>query len=217
MSCVIAAYNEAERIGDTVRTARMIGGVDEVLVVDDGSTDGTSAVAREAGARVVKLARNHGKAFAVARGVKEAGGEVLLLIDADLGSSAAEAALLLAPLTAGEADMAIATFPKTAHRGGFGLAVGLARWGIRRLAGREMQAPLSGQRAVRREVLSADLGKRWELEVGMTVAALRRGFRVVEVPTRMSHRLTGRSLRDAAHRAGQLVGVAKALWRHRKD
>lgn len=217
VSCVIAAYNEAGRIADTVRAARALPAVDEVIVVDDGSTDGTSTAAEAAGARVVTLGKNRGKALAVAHGVREARGDVVLLLDADLGGSAADAAGLLAPVVAGEADMAIATFPKTSHRGGFGWAVGLARWGIRRLGGRKMEAPLSGQRAARREVLAGDLGRRWELEVGMTVGALRRGFRVVEVPTGMTHRLTGRSFRDVTHRAGQLIGVAKALWRHRKD
>lgn len=217
VSCVIAAYNEAARIAETVRTVRSLDGIDEVIVVDDGSTDATPTLAASAGARVHTLSRNEGKALAVARGVEEARGRILLLLDADLGTSAAAAGELLAPVLAGSADMTIATFPKTAHRGGFGWAVGLARWGIWRLAGRRLAAPLSGQRALVREALPGDLGKRWELEVGMTVAALRRGFRVVEVPTRMTHRLTGRTPGDAAHRAGQLVGVAKALWRHRRD
>lgn len=214
VSCVIAAFNEEVRVAETVREAARIPGVTEVVVVDDGSRDMTARRAQEAAARVV-AGRHAGKADAVRRGIAAARGDILLLLDADLGQSAADGAALLGPVLADEADLVIATFPKTAHRGGFGWAVGIARWGIERLTGRRMTAPLSGQRALRRVILEQGhgLGRGWELEVGMTVDALRAGFRVVEVPTKMGHRLTGRSGRDVAHRAAQMMGVARALWR----
>src|SRR5207249_9424485 len=78
-------------------------------------------------------------------------GELLLLLDADLRETAAEVVRLLEPLLTGEADMTVATFPPVpGHKGGFGLVLRLARWGVRRAGGPEMRAPLSGQRGLTR-------------------------------------------------------------------
>ena len=212
VSCVIAAFNEADRVGETVRAVLGIPAVDEVVVADDGSEDATRRCAEDAGARVISCP-HRGKGEALQDGIAAATGDVILLLDADLGVSGALAQSLLEPVLDGQVDLAIATFPRTAHKGGFGWAVGLARWGIRCLTGREMEAPLSGQRAFRREVLEGrGVGRGWEVEVGLTVDALRGGFRVKEIPLPMAHRATGRSARDFAHRAKQLMGVARALW-----
>jgi glycosyltransferase involved in cell wall biosynthesis len=218
-SVVIPAYNEAQRIGDTVLAARSIATVEEVVVVDDGSTDNTAETARQAGAVVHRLSVNGGKAAAVAVGIQISRGDLLLLLDADLGAGALEAEILLKPIVAGEADMTIATFPVIPGRGGgMGIVVRTARAGIQRLTGRVMQAPLSGQRAFRRELWerlpapAAGFG----LETALTIDALRAGARVVEVETGMTHRVTGNSLADRLHRLRQLVAVLRALcsrWR----
>ena len=68
VAVVIPAYNEADRVGATVAAARALPGVDVVVVVDDGSRDATAAVARQAGARALRYARNHGKAMAMVVG-----------------------------------------------------------------------------------------------------------------------------------------------------
>lgn len=214
VSVVFPAHNEADTIAASVKAAWALPGVVQVIVVDDGSSDDTATLARAGGAEVVSLSANVGKAQALRLGVEAACADVVLTLDADLGESVGEASRLLAAVHSGAADLAIATFPKQAHRGGFGLVVGLARWGIRHLTGRQMQAPLSGQRACRRQALSelGDLGRGWQVEVRMTIQALRRGLTVVEVETQMSHRPTGRRLRDFWHRGGQFVGVVQALW-----
>nr|MDQ3726269.1 glycosyltransferase family 2 protein [Actinomycetota bacterium] len=81
-----------------------------------------------------------------------------------------------------------------------------SRWAIRRRAGIEPEAPISGQRAMRREVLEAVLpfAPGFGMEIGMTVDAHRAGFRVVEVELPLEHRATGRTWRGFAHRGRQL-------------
>src|SRR3984957_19955303 len=115
---VIPAYNEADRVGATVSAARALPGVEVVVVVDDGSRDGTAAVARQAGARTLRYSRNHGKAMAMMVGAREvaeldrrrpAGGpRHLLFLDADPGATAGCAGPLIGPVAAGGADMAVA-------------------------------------------------------------------------------------------------------------
>ena len=76
-------------------------------------------------------------------------------------------------------------------------------------------APLSGQRAMRRDVLDAvgDLAGGFGVEVGLTIDAAQAGFRVMEVPVAMRHRETGRDVAGFLHRGRQLVHVARALAR----
>jgi glycosyltransferase involved in cell wall biosynthesis len=102
-----------------------------------------------------------------------------------------------------------------ATTGGFGLVVGLARWGVRRLTGRTLAAPLSGQRAMRRQVWERVGGPEggFGAETGFDIDALRAGFRVLEVPTAMAHAATGRDLRGFLHRGRQFVAVARVLVR----
>jgi len=214
VSVIIPAYNEAGRIGETVRAARAIAEVEEVLVVDDASGDRTAEDAAAAGARVVRQDRNRGKGAALARGIEEARGEILVLLDADLGPSAAEARKLLLPILAGEADLTVARFPRARRKGGFGLVKGLARRGIRYFTGLEMESPISGQRALRRSAapLILPLAPGFGAEVAMTIDAVRAGLRVLEVPTSMTHRETGRDLRGFLHRGRQFADIARTLW-----
>ncbi len=80
---IIPAHNEEKHVGNVVRGAKEFG---NVIVVDDGSTDGTSGVAHENGAKVYKLSKNRGKGYALRFGAKKAierGAETLIFIDAD--------------------------------------------------------------------------------------------------------------------------------------
>ncbi|HEY8416994.1 MAG TPA: glycosyltransferase family 2 protein [Limnochordales bacterium] len=213
ISIIIPAYNEAAGLPATVGALRELDEVGEIVVADDGSTDGTAAVARRLGCRVVRLPSNRGKGAALAAGIEAAAGDVLVFLDADLGASAAEARRLWLPVLAGEADMVIGRFPPPERPGGIGLVKTLAAAGIRWLTGLSLEAPLSGQRAVRRAVLEAvpRLAGGFGVEVGLTVDAARAGFRVLEVPVAMRHRETGRDLAGFLHRGRQLWHVAGAL------
>ena len=211
---IVPAYERADRVGATVGALLDVDGVDEVVVVDDGSSDTTSIEAAAAGASVVRLRRNRGKGGAVQAGVESRpDADVYLLVDADVGTTAEFVAALADPVRAGDADMTVAVLPPAGTRGGFGRIRRIAGAGIKRATGFETRAPLSGQRAVRGELLrSMTLAGRFGLEVGMTIDALRAGARVIEIDVPMDHRHTGRTVSGFRHRARQGSDVIRALW-----
>ncbi len=211
---LVPAKDRADDIAATVEALQGLDDVDRVLVIDDGSADGTAEAALAAGAEVLRLPLNRGKGGAVLAGVEATPeADVYLLIDADLAETAAAAHLLLDPVLADEADLTIGVFPPAAGRGGAGRVKALAASAIHRATGREVAEPLSGQRAVRRDLLaglpSAD---RFGLEVAMTIDAVRAGARVVEVGVPMDHRHTGGSFGGYVHRARQGFDILRALW-----
>jgi glycosyltransferase involved in cell wall biosynthesis len=227
VAVVIPARNEADRIQATVAAAAGLPGVSVVLVVDDGSRDGTAAAARHAGAIVMRHARNRGKGAAL-----ETGAEAvrlldqredrerprhLLFLDADLAQTAARAGPLAEPVRAGLADMTIAVFTTTVKLGGHGLVTGLAGAGIRRATGWRPAQPLNGQRCLTRAAFEAarPLAPGWGVETALTIDLLRRGLRVREVEVDLAHRATGTGLPAQLHRARQLAGVARVLLRRR--
>lgn len=212
---VIPAKDEALRIAATVTAAYTIPSVTTVVVVDDGSTDDTARVAQAAGALVIRHPRNRGKAAAMTSGALAVQDDVLLFLDADLGATASEGALLLAALA--DADCAVAAVPPAPGAGGHGFVVRLARDGIAKRTGWTPACPLSGQRAITRAAFRAamPLAYGFGVETAMTIDLLRHGFHVVEVETAMAHRVTGTKPRDQWHRAKQFVHVALALAKRR--
>ncbi len=214
VSVLIPAFNEKERIAVTIAAIRKIPHIAEIIVIDDGSSDGTAAAAEAAGADVALIIPHGGKGAALNAGLNVARGDVLLLLDADLGDTATQASKLLEPVRTGVAHMTIATFPVIPGKGGgIGLAVRTARKGIENLTGRTMHAPLSGQRAVTRTVLDevGGFSEGWGVEIGLTVKALWLDFTVMEVPTTMTHRVTGRSFAAIRHRLSQYVAAQRLL------
>lgn len=220
---LLPACNEAERIAVTIGALCARPEIGEIVVLDDGSTDGTADRARAAGASLVLTQKNGGKGAALAAAYAAARdrADVFLLLDADLGATAGEAVKLLPPLVRGEADMTIGLLPPdpafaaTGQSGGRGLVVRLARWGIRRRAGRTFTQPLSGQRAVRREVLEAlggTFAPGFGVEVDLTVRAIRAGFQVQEVATDFRHKVTGGDWASLRHRARQFRDVARIVF-----
>jgi glycosyltransferase involved in cell wall biosynthesis len=209
---IVAAHNEADRIEQTLGALRDAFPGARVLVADDASTDATAAVAADAGAEVVTAARNIGKGGAntlAARRVLSLAltpePPVFVLCDGDLGDTARRLPALVAAVRRGECDLAVAAFSRRVG-GGFGLAVGYAHAAIRRLTGLDLAAPISGQRAMRGEVLPVvvPFAPRFGMEIGMTVDAARAGFSVGEVELDLAHRATGRTLGGFLHRARQL-------------
>jgi glycosyltransferase involved in cell wall biosynthesis len=237
---IVAAYNEAPRIEATLAALAAAFPGAPVWVADDGSIDATAQRARRAGARVVRSERMIGKGATVTLAAQDAlqeaqnasahtrtpvharvlshqksnathdGEPIFILCDGDLAESASRLDALADAVRRGDADMAVAAFA-TRVGGGVGLAVGFARWAIRRRCGLRMRAPISGQRALRARVLADVLpfAAGFGMEIGMTIDAARAGHSIAEVELDLSHRATGRTLSGFAHRGRQLVDFVR--------
>jgi glycosyltransferase involved in cell wall biosynthesis len=214
---IVTARDEADRLGATLDA---LGGAfpgARVVVADDGSRDATAHVALQARAELVRVVPAKGKGGAATVAAERVMADALdperplvVLCDGDLGESAAALPTLAAVVEHGEADLAVATFARR-EGGGLGLALGFARWAVRRLAGIELRAPISGQRALRGDVLPVvvPFAHGFGMEIGMTVDAARAGYRLVEVELDVEHRATGRTPGGFVHRARQLRDFAR--------
>jgi glycosyltransferase involved in cell wall biosynthesis len=221
LAAIVAARNEGEWIGATVTALREVFPAAAIWVADDASEDGTAELAMAAGAQVVSRGRPHGKGANVSAAAEaalssEPAPRVLLLCDGDLGASAARLGPLVEAVRRGEADLAVASFARR-QGGGFGIALGFARWAVRDLCGWRAEAPISGQRALRAEALAATLplARGFGMEIGMSVDAVRAGYRPLEIELDLEHRPTGRTVAGFAHRGRQLWDFARAYLSRR--
>jgi glycosyltransferase involved in cell wall biosynthesis len=166
VSAIVPALNEAATIKHVVHTLLACAVVDEVIVVDDGSTDGTAAQL-PLGVRCLRNERPQGKGQAMQRAVTEARGDVLCFFDADIiGLTTVMVTSIVLPVLTGEADMVV------------GLRW-LPRYRVRFL--RAMLAKLSGERALTRELwnsVPAGLRCGYKIEAALNVTARRTGMRV---------------------------------------
>lgn len=167
VSAIIPAFNEAERVAAVIDPLLSTPVVDEVVVVDDGSTDGTAAAAARPGVRVVRLPENRGKAAAMAAGVEASQGDVLLFLDADLvGLTPRHVEEMVRAYREGDADVVLAVFRD--GRIGTDLSQRIASF-------------LSGQRVMSRALWERARGVVEDTEFGVETAlarlALREGWR----------------------------------------
>ena len=203
LTVLVAARDEEERIGATVRSLRALLPDAEIVVADDGSRDDTAHAAESAGARVVRLQRR-GKGQALALAEREAAPGPLLLCDADIAGD-------LRPLLGSDADLAIAVFTRR-EGGGVGLAKGTARALIRLRGGFDAREPLSGQRGLsgRARATLFPVAAGFGVETRMTIDASRADLDIQEVELDLSHRPTGRDLLGFVHRGRQLADLLLA-------
>jgi glycosyltransferase involved in cell wall biosynthesis len=215
LAVVVSAWNEGERVGETIAALRDALPGARVYVADDHSDDGTADAARAAGAEVVTAPRRLGKGGATtlaARALLGGGAPpaTVLLCEGDLGATARELPRLVEALERGDGDLVVARFARRVG-GGFGVVLRFSRWAIRRRAGVEPEAPISGQRAMRGEVLDAVLpfAHGFGMETAMTIDAVRAGYRLKEVELELEHRATGRTAAGFLHRFRQLVDIVR--------
>lgn len=226
MVAIVAAQNEEERVGHALEALRAALPGARLIVADDASTDATRERALARGAWLISRRRPHGKGGNVGAAAEAAQGEfdddaIVLLCDADLGATAGELGPLVDAVESGRCDLAVARFADAEVRegetrfggtGGFGVTINYARRAVERLGGVRLEAPLSGQRAMRASTLRRLLpfARGWGLEAGMTIDAARAGLRIEEIELPLSHRATGRTPTGFLHRARQLRDIRRA-------
>jgi glycosyltransferase involved in cell wall biosynthesis len=213
VSVVIPAYNEGEAIGAVVKAVQTAGPWHEIIVVDDGSKDETSAHAGAAGAIVVRHPYNKGNGAAVKSGIRRATGEYILILDGDGQHQADDARRLVARL--GEYDLVIgarsvATQATHARRFGNGALNRLAS----HLTGRHIPDLTSGFRAARRECLLEFLHllpNGFSTPTTTTLAFIKAGYNVDFQPTEARQRVGSSKIRLARDGAKFFVIILKIV------
>lgn len=210
---VIPAYNEENTIGATIDSLLDIKLIDEIVVVDDGSIDRTSDIVRKRDVRLIRHDKNYGKGYAIKSALESIDYQFLVLVDADLGFSSKEIVKLIQPVLSYRADVTIARFKHATIKGGFGLVKNLSKYGIWAYTGKLLDTSLSGQRVYTKEVMEKiqyipnDFG----VEIAMTIGSIKGGFRIEEIEVEMTHRETGRNVKDFVHRGKQFFNIFKTL------
>lgn len=224
ISIIMPAYNEASKIKNTLENIYNIEEIDEIIVVDDGSSDNTSEIVSTIESKKIKLFKleqNKGKGYALNYGLNIAmeNADIIGFLDADLGSSSKEVKKLIDSILNNEADVIIAKFPPAKKKGGLGFVKGLAKKSVLEMTGKELDATLSGQRLFKKEVLNKfdKIPFGYGVEVGMTIDILKYGYTIKEVLVNMTHSETGRDLKGFIHRGKQYYHIKKVLRQKRKE
>lgn len=206
---VIPAYNEAMSIRDVICRTKEVLPESDVLVVDDGSTDNTSAVAKSSGAMVIDLSYNLGIGNAIQTGflfAVQRGYGIVVRLDADGQHRPEDAKSLISPILNGEADMVVGSRFLSSDGGGF-KSTFARRAGIRLfstlvslIVRKHVTDPTSGFQAMNENVvkLFAQEYPPDYPEIEALVLANKAGFRVKEIPVKMLERKSGQSSIDFA-------------------
>jgi glycosyltransferase involved in cell wall biosynthesis len=224
---VIAAYDEADCIGDVLADIpRTACGLEvATLVVDDGSGDGTSEVARAHGVHVVRLERNCGHGVALRVGyqlAREHGALFIVTLDADGQWDPLELPKVLEPLAEGEADMVIGSrvLGRTEtddHVRQAGVHVFAAL--VRLLTGARVTDTSSGYRAMRAELTATVRQEQAQYQTSeLLIGAIFQGYRIAERPIVMHRRLAGQSKKGHNLLYGLRYArvILRTWWRERR-
>ncbi|MDX9693631.1 MAG: glycosyltransferase, partial [Methanothermobacter sp.] len=180
VSVIIPAYNEEKTVANVVKTAKSSSYVDEVIVVDDGSSDNTYEEAKRAGATIIRHASNRGKGAALKTGFKHSNGDIVVFLDADLKNiTTAKIDKMIKPIIEGRADITKTKFKRRAGRVTELTAKPLLRFFFPEI---KFEQPLSGQFAAKRSVLERmKFEDDYGVDVGIVLDADVQGLNVKEV------------------------------------
>ena len=192
LSVVIPVYNEAENIGEIIKRVQSTKRAHEIIIVDDGSKDGTRAVLQKLSeqnqVRVILHERNQGKGAAVVTGLRAAEGDILLIQDADLEYDPRDYPTLLQPIEEGLADVVYGSrFLGAPHRVTMFwhmVANRLLTFMTNILYNTILTDMETGYKVFRREVIDgmSIRAKRFDFEPEFTAKVLKRNYRIFEVP-----------------------------------
>ncbi len=180
ITCIIPAYNEASTISYVLENVKKVSSINEIIVVDDGSTDATYSCAVAQGIKVIKHPCNKGKGAAIKTGVAHAHGEVLLFLDADLTSiTPKKITSIIQPIKNDEADFVKTSFTR-------------ARGRVTELVVKPLfkvifpfitfHQPLSGQFAIRANLMEQlHIDDAWGVDIQILLQLVKKRIRIAEV------------------------------------
>ncbi len=190
VSVVIPAYNEAVSIGKVIHNCKAF--CDEIIVVDDDSTDDTAEIAKKSGAVVIRNEKNLGVTKAIQRGLKAAHGDIIVTMDADGQHDPSDIPNLIKPIIDGKGDVVLGVRDEIPNRSERVINV-LANLGAK------CSDAGTGFRAIR-----ANIAKKMKLHGTclcgtFVLEAHKRGARIVEVPIKTKMRIYGKSKVKTKH------------------
>ena len=213
VTVVVPAFNEGESIGQIVSELGAAADWHEVLVIDDGSTDGTGRAAQDAGARVIRHPYNKGNGASIKTAIRAATSEWLAIVDGDGQHRPEDTARLVSRL--GEYDLVVgARDPKTQATAGRRLGNAVLNWLASYLTERPIPDLTSGFRAARRECLLEFihlLPNGFSTPTTTTLAFLKAGYNVAFEPIAARDRVGTSKIRLASDGAKFLLILLKVV------
>ena len=213
VTIVVPAFNEGDSIGQVVSELRAAAGWHEILVIDDGSSDGTGKAAQDAGARVIRHPYNKGNGASVKTAIRAAASEWIAIVDADGQHRPADAVRLVSRL--GDYDLVVgARDPRTQATAGRRIGNAVLNWLASFLTERPIPDLTSGFRAARRECLLEFihlLPNGFSTPTTTTLAFLKAGYNVAFEPIAARARVGTSKIRFASDGAKFLLILLKVI------